>query len=102
MREGHRAKSRCLEWYLIVVKSLFGREFPSALVSGDSAVGLGTDPHQSACVTQQQSHVGAVLDRLKVLHALLKAGKALLPQLLLCHRHGRFRWRKEGNMKYSR
>lgn len=50
-------------------------------------MGLGTDPHQFACVAQQQRGVGAVLDGLKVLHALLKARETLLPHLLFSYRY---------------
>ena len=79
--------------YLVVVEGLLGGELPPALVGGECAVGLGADPHQPARVAQQQRRVGLVLDGVEVLHALLEAGEALLPQLLLRHRHGGPPWR---------
>ena len=81
--------------YLVVVEGLLGGELPAALVGGERAVGLGADPHQPARVAQQQRRVGLVLDGVEVLHALLKAGEALLPQLLLRHGHRGPPWRME-------
>lgn len=74
-------------WHLVVVEGFFRGELPSALVGRDGTVGLCTDSHQPASITQQQGCVGAVPDGFKVLHAFLKEGKTLFPHLLLCYRH---------------
>lgn len=69
--------------YLIIIKGLFWGKLSFEVTFGRT-VCLSTNSHESSRVAQQESSIGCIINRLKILNSFFKAREAFLPELLLC------------------
>jgi len=72
--------------YLIIIQGLFWGKLSFEVAFG-CTVRLSANSHQPPRVAQQESGVGRIINRLKILNSFFKAREAFLPELLLRRRY---------------